>query len=193
MTHSAHTALPALSVEAPTYVFDSGADACRHVAQQIAGVVRDRNSLGLSATLGLVGGSSPVGVYQELVRLHQENGLDFSRVSIFIVNEYYGLDKDRLQSMRRWMMENFVMKMDVDLKNVHFFDATTPVEQVDASCRHYEAEIAFGDSIFEDTGTEFQRRLQMAQAGILRPEKLLSWYFSVDEDAARRDYLGQGG
>ena len=86
MTHSAHTALPALSVEAPTYVFDSGADACRHVAQQIAGVVRDRNSLGLSATLGLVGGSSPVGVYQELVRLHQENGLDFSRVSIFIVN-----------------------------------------------------------------------------------------------------------
>ena len=57
----------------------------------------------------------------------------------------------------------------------------------------YEAEIAFGDSIFEDTGTEFQRRLQMAQAGILRPEKLLSWYFSVDEDAARRDYLGEGG
>jgi len=206
MTHSAHTALPALSVEAPTYVFDSGADACRHVAQQIAGVVRDRNSLGLSATLGLVGGSSPVGVYQELVRLHQENGLDFSRVSIFIVNEYYGLDKDRLQSMRRWMMENFVMKMDVDLKNVHFFDATTPVEQVDASCRHYEAEIAAAGGIdllllgvaangavgFNEPYTSKTSRTRLAQ---LDPETRLnaaSLFFSESNVPTRGLTLGFG-
>ena len=53
----------------------------------------------------------------------------------------------------------------------------------------YQTEICFGDSVFEDTGTEFDRLLRMTQAEILRPEKLLGWYFHVDEDVARRDYL----
>lgn len=141
ITPTPRAALPARNVEAPTYVFESGADACNHVAQQIASIVRDRNSLGRTATLGLVAGSSPVGVYQELVKIHTENGLDFSQVSIFIVNEYYGLDKDRLQSMRRWLMENFILKTNINLANVHLFDATLPVDQMEASCRHYESEI----------------------------------------------------
>ena len=42
----------------------------------------------------------------------------------------------------------------------------------------------FGDSIFEDTGVEFQRRLALTQSNYLRPEQLLSWYFGVDEDKA---------
>ncbi|MDO5309111.1 MAG: PIG-L family deacetylase [Planctomycetia bacterium] len=137
-----HVALPARNVEAPTYVFDSGVDASNHVAWQIAGIIRERNSLGRSATLGLVSGSSPTGVYQELVRIHEEEGLDFSRVSIFIVNEYYGLDPDRLQSLRRWLMDNFVKKTNVRPENVHFLDATLPVNKIDASCRRYEEEIA---------------------------------------------------
>ncbi len=141
ITPTPRAALPARNVEAPTYVFESGADACNHVAQQIASIVRDRNSLGRTATLGLVAGSSPVGVYQELVKIHTENGLDFSQVPIFIVNEYYGLDKDRLQSMRRWLMENFILKTNINLANVHLFDATLPVDQMEASCRHYESEI----------------------------------------------------
>ncbi len=140
-TQANREALPARNVEAPTYVFESGASACSHVAEQIASIVRNRNSLGRSATLGLVAGSSPVGVYQELVRLYQENNLDFSRVRIFIVNEYYGLDKDRLQSMRRWLMGNFVLKTNIKIENVHFFDATLPFDQMEASCRNYENEI----------------------------------------------------
>ena len=135
------SALPARNVEAPTYVFESGANACYHVAQQIASIIRDRNSLGQRATLGLVAGSSPVGVYQELVKIYEQKGLDLSNVSIFIVNEYYGLSADRLQSMRRWLMENFVLKTNIALENVHFFDATLPMEQLEASCRRYESEI----------------------------------------------------
>lgn len=50
--------------------------------------------------------------------------------------------------------------------------------------------ISFGDSVFEDTQQEFQRRMTMVQAGVLRPEKLLEWYFDVDEDTARS--MGQG-
>ena len=49
--------------------------------------------------------------------------------------------------------------------------------------------VSFGDSIFEDTNQEYTRQLQMVQAGILRPEKLLAWYFHIDEDVAREEYL----
>ena len=45
--------------------------------------------------------------------------------------------------------------------------------------------ISFGDSVFEDTQQEFQRRMSMVEAGVLRPEKLLEWYFDVDEDTAK--------
>ena len=45
--------------------------------------------------------------------------------------------------------------------------------------------ISFGDSVFEDTQQEFTRRMELAKAGFLRPEKLLEWYFDVDENAAK--------
>lgn len=45
--------------------------------------------------------------------------------------------------------------------------------------------VEFGDSVFEDTGTEFNRRFQMVQAGLLRPEEFNSWYFGVPLDKAR--------
>ena len=49
--------------------------------------------------------------------------------------------------------------------------------------------MSFGDSVFEDTGTEFARLMEMTRAGILKPEKLLGWYFHVDGEEARRSYL----
>jgi len=147
LTASPRVALPVRNVEAPTYVFDASGDACRHVAQQIAGIIRERNSLGRSATLGLVAGSSPIGVYQELVRLHEENGLDFSRVSVFTVNEYFGLDRERLQSLRLWLNENFVKKVNLDPANVRFLDSTVAAADVDAYCKRYEEEIAAAGGI----------------------------------------------
>ena len=48
----------------------------------------------------------------------------------------------------------------------------------------FEPSVNFGDSIFEDTGVEFQRRLALTQSNYLRPEQLLAWYFGVDEDKA---------
>lgn len=48
-----------------------------------------------------------------------------------------------------------------------------------------EPAIEFGDSVFEDTGTEFSRRFQMVQAGLLKPEEFNAWYFGVPLDKAR--------
>lgn len=56
-----------------------------------------------------------------------------------------------------------------------------------------EPTVSYGDSIFEDTQQEFARRLQMVQAGVLRPGKLLEWYFSVDQKTAESEYLAEQG
>ena len=53
----------------------------RHVAQLISNVIREKNSLGQDAVLGLPTGSTPISVYRELIRMHEEEGLDFSRVT----------------------------------------------------------------------------------------------------------------
>ncbi len=53
--------------------------------------------------------------------------------------------------------------------------------------------VHFGDSVFEDTAMEFARRKALADAGLLRAEKLLSWYFGISEETARNEYLPEGG
>ena len=62
----------------PTYVFESSDDLARHVAGVVAAIIRERSAQEQQAVLGLPTGSTPVGVYRELVRMHREEGLDFS-------------------------------------------------------------------------------------------------------------------
>ncbi len=64
----------------PCYVFESNADVSRHVAQMIANTIRERNSFGQRAVLGLAAGSTMVGLYGELARLGGTAGLSSSGV-----------------------------------------------------------------------------------------------------------------
>src|SRR5262249_58495083 len=91
----------------PTLVFTSSAQASRHVAVVIESIIRQNNSAGLPTVLGLPTGSTPVGIYRELIRLHKEAGVDFSRVVTFNLDEYFSLDGDDPHSYRRWMKETF--------------------------------------------------------------------------------------
>src|SRR5262245_25496655 len=73
----------------PTLVFPTSSEASRHVALTIESLIRQNNSAGLPTVLGLATGSTPVGLYRELVRLHKESRLDFSRVVTLNLDEYY--------------------------------------------------------------------------------------------------------
>lgn len=138
MARSAHQ-IPATHV--PSYWFEQNEDVSRHVARVIANTIRERNSFGHDAVLGLPTGSTPVGIYRELIRMHNEEGLDFSRVITFNLDEYYGLRADRLQSYHRWMHETFFDHVNVPLENIHILDGTTPPERIDEHCRQYEDKI----------------------------------------------------
>jgi glucosamine-6-phosphate deaminase len=119
-------------------VFESNGDVARNVAQMVANTIRERNSFGQNAVLGLAAESALVGVYRELARMHRDEGLDMSRVVTFNVGEYYGLDPKRLQSFHRWMADALLKHVNVPAENVHLLDGTVDPDDVDDHCRRFE-------------------------------------------------------
>lgn len=89
--------------------------------------------------LGLATGSTPLPVYRELVRRHREEGLDFSRVITFNLDEYVGLAPDHEQSYRRFMNENLFDHVNIPLAGTHVPDGMA--EDPEAECAAYEAMI----------------------------------------------------
>jgi glucosamine-6-phosphate deaminase len=92
-----------------------------------------------SSVLGLATGSTPVGMYHELVRRHTEKGLDFSKVITFNLDEYLDLAPSHDQSYRYFMDHNLFSHINVDPKNIHVPYGHT--EEVDEFCAWYEEEI----------------------------------------------------
>ncbi len=104
-------------------------------AEIIADIIRRKPR----AILGLATGSTPVGTYKELIRLHKEEGLDFSRVITFNLDEYVGLTHDHPQSYHYFMWDNLFKHINVNAKNVHIPDGTA--KDVPGFCREYEEQI----------------------------------------------------
>src|SRR3954466_8885714 len=92
-----------------------------------------------NAVLGMATGSTPLGVYQELVRMHKKEGLDFSQVTTFNLDEYVGLPVTHDQSYHYFMHENFFKHVNIPLQNIHIPSGTT--SNYHAFCEWYEARI----------------------------------------------------
>ncbi|MCA9197699.1 MAG: glucosamine-6-phosphate deaminase, partial [Planctomycetales bacterium] len=116
-------------------------DACVAVARQIGDLIRIRAAEGRTCVLGLATGSTPVGVYNELVRMHQEEGLSFANVITFNLDEYYPMHAHELQSYVRFMNEHLFDLVDIQKQNVHIPDGTLPPEAVQQFCWNYEQKI----------------------------------------------------
>ncbi len=131
----------AAATNLPCYVIDSSEDLARHVAAIVAGVIRERNALGQRAVLALPTGSSPVGVYRELIRLHREERLDFSNVVAFVLDEYYGMSPDHVQSHARLMQAHLFDHVNIPKENIFVPNGMTPAAEAEAFCRDYESAI----------------------------------------------------
>lgn len=117
------------------------ADASRRVAREIADRIRQKNAEGKRCVLGLATGSTPTGVYAELVRMHREEKLSFKNVVTFNLDEYHPMGPTDLQSYRRFMQEHLFNHIDIDPANTHVPDGTIPAADVPAYCREYERKI----------------------------------------------------
>jgi glucosamine-6-phosphate deaminase len=134
----------------PVVVQDTYDDLARTVAGRIAELIRRRRGEGRKAVLGLATGSTPVGIYRELIRLHREEGLDLSNVVTFNLDEYYPMAPDNLHSFHRFMWENLFEQVNILPENVHIPRGDIPRDQVEAHCHDYERAIA------ETGGIDFQ-------------------------------------
>jgi glucosamine-6-phosphate deaminase len=125
----------------PTLSFLDSADVGHHVALVIAGLIRENNAAGMPTVLGLPTGSSPTGVYRALIQLHQEEGLDFSRVITFNLDEYWPMPADSIHSYQRFMRETFFEHVNIPEENIHIPRGDLPAESVEEFCEEYERQI----------------------------------------------------
>ena len=93
-----------------------------------------------NAVLGMATGSTPLGLYQELVRLHKEEDLDFSRVTTFNLDEYVGLRVNHPQSYHYFMTEHFFKHVNIPRHNINIPSGTT--SNYPAFCAWFEQRIA---------------------------------------------------
>src|SRR5438105_10296084 len=121
----------------PTLVFPTSSQASRHVALMIESLIRQNNSANRPTVLGLATGSTPVGLYRELIRLHKDSGLDLARVLTFNLDEYYPMTEDDPHSYHLWMQETFFKHVNILPQNIHIPDGTTPFQDVEEYCARY--------------------------------------------------------
>ena len=124
-----------------TVVRDDHEALARELAAAIATVIQEANAENRQAVLGLATGSTPVGVYRELVRLHREEGLSFARVVTFNLDEYYPMAPDSIHSYHRFMREHLFDHIDIDPANVHLPSGSVPRGEVEAHCADYDTAI----------------------------------------------------
>ena len=125
----------------PVTVFPDQKHASKEVARRIANLIRDKQNKGEKTVLGLATGLTPIGVYQELVRLHQEEALSFKDVVTFNLDEYYPMKPGSEQSYVRFMNENLFDHVDIDRSNIHVPDGTLSEEKIHEYCLNYERKI----------------------------------------------------
>lgn len=126
----------------PAFVFQTGKDLAKHAAKFIARLIRERSDLGQSTVLGLPTGSTPVGTYLELIRLHREEDLDFSNVVVFCLDEFYGISADNPQCHRHWLSDHFFNHVNLREENIHSLQSQVPPTDVELHCRRYDESIA---------------------------------------------------
>ena len=122
--------------------FDSSFSGSEAVADEIATLIREKQAKGLPCVLGLATGSSPISVYNQLIKLHQEEGLSFKNVITFNLDEYYGLEPNDINSYHFFMHENLFDHIDIPAENINIPSGTLEPKKVRDYCKAYEKKIA---------------------------------------------------
>ena len=125
----------------PLKIWESSLDASYHIAQSIALAMRQKQQEGENIVLGLATGSSPIRVYEHLIKMHKEEGLSFKNVISFNLDEYYPMDKKAQQSYVRFMHEYLFDHVDIPKKNINIPNGSLSIEKVGEHCDAYEKKI----------------------------------------------------
>lgn len=134
-------------------IFESSQEASLLVAREIANLIQRKSELNEPCVLGLATGSSPIKVYEELVRIHKEEGLSFAGVVTFNLDEYYPMDKNDIQSYYHFMHEHLFNHVNIHPENINIPDGQVSAEELQQYCIDYEMKIiSYGGLDFQLLG-----------------------------------------
>ena len=122
-------------------IFESSKEASIKVAQEIANLIKEKSKQNSHCVLCLATGSSPIKVYEELVRMHKEDGLSFANVISFNLDEYYPMEKGNIQSYDYFMKEYLFNHVDILPENINIPNGMVTAEELYQSCVDYEMKI----------------------------------------------------
>ncbi len=175
-----------------TEIFDNSISASKAVAKEIADLIRVKQAQKQPCILGLATGSSPKGLYAELVRLHKEEGLSFKNVITFNLDEYYPMEPDSINSYVRFMKELLLDQVDIYPENYHIPDGTLSKEEITGYCENYEAKIeVLGGIDLQILGIGGNGHIGFNESGSLQNSKTrLVALDHITRVAASNDFLG---
>lgn len=131
-------------------LFKTSNEASILVAKEIAALIKEKARSNSHCVLGLATGSSPIKVYEELVRMHKEEGLSFSNVITFNLDEYYPMESSNIQSYHYFMHEHLFNHIDILPENINIPNGVIQNEDLYQYCIDYEIKIK------EAGGIDFQ-------------------------------------
>jgi len=126
----------------PTVVVPDHDDLAVLLADRVVDVIGRTTAASGRCVLGLATGSTPLGIYRELIRRHQAGEVDFARVITFNLDEYYPMPPDSPHSYRRYMWENLFAHVNIRPEQVHIPDGSVPRERLAEYCSAFERAIA---------------------------------------------------
>jgi len=124
-----------------TIICRNSYEASKIIANEIADLIKEKNKKGEPCILGLATGSTPIYVYNELVRLYKEKEISFSNVVTFNLDEYYPMDPKQIQSYHYFMNQYLFNNVDIDRDNINIPDGTIPYNKIEEYCIDYEEKI----------------------------------------------------
>lgn len=114
-------------------------DTFEEMSREAATLIADRIHRKPNLVLGLATGSTPLGLYKELIRMHKEEGLSFAKVTTFNLDEYIGLPRTHNQSYYYFMWENLFKHIDIDRRYIYVPNGMAT--DIEGHCDWYENEI----------------------------------------------------
>ena len=121
-----------------TVIFDDKKTAEYLVAEEIKKLIEENNKKNKKTVLGLATGSSPIGVYNQLIDFHKNDKLSFKNVVTYNLDEYYGLEKNHKQSYHQFMDEQLFNHIDISRDNINIPDGKFNKNNIDKYCKDYE-------------------------------------------------------
>ncbi len=122
-------------------IFDDSVEASIIIAHEIANLIKVKALQNQTCVLGLATGSSPIDVYEELVRLHKEEGLSFKNVITFNLDEYYPMKPENTQSYWHFMHVHLFNHIDILPENINIPSGTIKSDEIHQYCIDYDMKI----------------------------------------------------